>query len=331
MAKAEPDDSGIRIVEVAWQSHQGELMSIRRQVFIDEQSVPEALEIDAEDASAIHLLAYAPAPPEPRESSGPASQAIGCARLLANSHFGRLAVLRKFRQSGVGKQLLNRLEMLARERLRATVIEASAQCDALAFYLKQGFYASMPIYEDAGIPHLDIAKPLEDSGQNLQQSALVLGEDTHLYQQDVSSDTTRLESIGVLLALLSQSPARIDLSLTRPQDPIWRHQQLIDGLSRYLTRSHRHRMRLLIASDDKLSEAPLMQLARRLPSRIQVRINASIQETEWLFYRGPKALAFWRPTQACAFTPSKASKMAESFEQTWQSGHHSRELRRLTI
>ncbi len=71
------------VTHVRWPEHSTELLAIRRTVFVDEQGVPEALEIDGRDDGAWHLLA--------RDAAG---LPVGCVRLLPDAHIGRLAVLR---------------------------------------------------------------------------------------------------------------------------------------------------------------------------------------------------------------------------------------------
>src|SRR5690606_23180495 len=69
-------------IELAnWTDHKDALRVVRRRVFIDEQGVPEALEWDSADASALRVLD--PADKRP----------AGVLRLLGNGSLGRMAVL----------------------------------------------------------------------------------------------------------------------------------------------------------------------------------------------------------------------------------------------
>ncbi|RDD68917.1 GNAT family N-acetyltransferase [Paracoccus versutus] len=127
--------------------------AIRRAVFIIEQSVPEAEEWDGRDGEAIHLLA--------RDASG---AAVGTARILvqgATGKIGRVAVLQSARGTGAGAALIR----AALEELRAmpgvTRAKLGAQTHAIGFYEKLGFAAYGPEYDDAGIPHRDMALDLE--------------------------------------------------------------------------------------------------------------------------------------------------------------------------
>lgn len=126
--------------------------AIRRAVFIVEQNVAEAEEWDGRDGAAIHLLA--------RDASG---AAIGTARILtdgATGKIGRVAVLQSARGTGAGAALIR----AALDRLRATPgitrAKLGAQTHAIGFYEKLGFAAYGPEYDDAGIPHRDMAQDL---------------------------------------------------------------------------------------------------------------------------------------------------------------------------
>lgn len=125
--------------------------AIRRTVFIEEQNVPEALEMDDLDAAAIHLLAV--------EGGRP----VGTARLLIDGEtgkIGRVAVLAERRGTGLGAALI----LAALDELGAipglTTVKLGAQLHALGFYEKLGFTTCGPVYDDAGIPHRDMTRPL---------------------------------------------------------------------------------------------------------------------------------------------------------------------------
>ena len=136
----------VRIVD--WQADGAPLRAIRRAVFVDEQGVPEALEWDDRDARSAHALAV-----------GADGTAIGCARLLPDGHIGRVAVLRPWRRRGVGAALLLRLVDLARERGHASVV-LNAQAQATSFYRRHGFEVTGEAFEEAGIPHVVMQRPL---------------------------------------------------------------------------------------------------------------------------------------------------------------------------
>ena len=127
-----------------WQEAQKDAFEVRREVFILEQGVPEELEIDEHDPTALHVLTY----------SG--INCIGTARLVINSdqsgQIGRMAILRPFRNQGLGRQMMKALIETAKSKgiLHLTL---HAQVSAIPFYEKLGFMADGPTYMEAGIPH----------------------------------------------------------------------------------------------------------------------------------------------------------------------------------
>lgn len=116
---------------------------IRRQVFVEEQHVPEALEWDSADATATHLLACIDGQP------------VGCARVLPEAHIGRMAVLPAWRGQGIGEALLMQAIQCCRQQ-GATQVALSAQTHAVGFYAQVGFVVCSAPYLDAGIPHVDM-------------------------------------------------------------------------------------------------------------------------------------------------------------------------------
>ena len=130
----------VRLSEVPWETHAAELMAVRRAVFIEEQGVPEAEELDGEDAAAKHFLAE-------DEHGNP----IGTARLLASGQIGRMAVLPEWRGRDIGAGLLAR----AVEAARGDGLDVflHAQVHALGFYERNGFKASGDVFLEADIEH----------------------------------------------------------------------------------------------------------------------------------------------------------------------------------
>ncbi|MCA2979305.1 MAG: GNAT family N-acetyltransferase [Myxococcaceae bacterium] len=148
----------ITIVPVQNEGELFQALAIREVVFIEEQSVPESLERDAEDATAFHVLAMK------------GKHAVGTGRLWqlpapppgaqgAWGRIGRMAVLSSDRKAGVGARLLEALEAEARRR-RLDGILLHAQLSAMEFYKRHGYEASGAVFEEAGMPHLEMKKLL---------------------------------------------------------------------------------------------------------------------------------------------------------------------------
>lgn len=121
--------------------------ALRRVVFIEEQGVSEADELDDKDDEAVHLLAM---------DSG---RALGSARLLVTGNtgkIGRVCVLPEGRGRGMGAALIRAGVEHFRERGDLAEVRLGAQTHALGFYAALGFHTVGEVYDDAGIAHRDM-------------------------------------------------------------------------------------------------------------------------------------------------------------------------------
>jgi predicted GNAT family N-acyltransferase len=121
--------------------------ALRRKVFIEEQGVSEADELDDLDDQSIHLLATRNGTP------------IGSARLLAcgdTVKVGRVCVLAEARGTGLGAALMQAVLTESRTLPGIRTVKLGAQTHAIGFYERLGFMACGPEYMDAGIPHRDM-------------------------------------------------------------------------------------------------------------------------------------------------------------------------------
>lgn len=125
--------------------------ALRRTVFIEEQGVAEAEEMDDQDEGAIHLLAW--------QGDCP----VGTARLILKGDIGkigRVCVLPEMRGTGLGAALMRAAMDALRVRPGVARARLGAQTHAIGFYEKLGFVAEGPVYDDAGIPHRDMTREL---------------------------------------------------------------------------------------------------------------------------------------------------------------------------
>ncbi|GGU89536.1 acetyltransferase [Streptomyces litmocidini] len=135
--------------------------AVRREVFVEEQGVPQEIEYDAYDATAAHVLAV-----------GADGLPLGTGRLLHGADavgrtgadasvgsLGRLAVARAARGLGVGAALVRGIEDMARER-GLSAVDLHAQTHALGFYERLGYVAYGPEFPDAGMPHRAMRRAL---------------------------------------------------------------------------------------------------------------------------------------------------------------------------
>ena len=130
-----------------YESHTEDICAIRYEVFIDEQNVPEELEIDGLDGEAKHVLTFVDEVP------------IGTGRILSDGHIGRVAVLKKYRGQGSGKLIMKELIKWAQD-INLEKVWLSSQLHAHSFYLDLGFVCVGEIYKEAGIDHIKMYRAL---------------------------------------------------------------------------------------------------------------------------------------------------------------------------
>ena len=122
--------------------------ALRREVFVWEQKVPEAEELDAADFDATHVIAVAQ------------GEVVGTLRILFEPEhvkLGRVVVRRDWRGRGIARRMMLHAMDLAKAR-GATRFYLTAQTDKLGFYEKLGFVAFGDAFDDGGMPHLAMKK-----------------------------------------------------------------------------------------------------------------------------------------------------------------------------
>ena len=130
-----------------YESNTEDICAIRYGVFVEEQNVPEELEIDGLDNEAKHVLAFID------------GLKIGTGRMLSDGHIGRLAVLKKYRGQGAGKLIMKELMNWAKD-MNLENVWLSSQWHAHSFYLDLGFVCVGEIYKEAGIDHVKMYRVL---------------------------------------------------------------------------------------------------------------------------------------------------------------------------
>lgn len=121
-----------------------EPFAVRREVFIEEQQIPEQDEYDEFETSALHLIVYVD------------EQTAATGRIWhdgKNFRIGRLAVLKPFRGQKIGDLAL-RLLLYKAFSTGAQTVEISAQTYIMPLYRKFGFKEYGGEYLDGGLPHM---------------------------------------------------------------------------------------------------------------------------------------------------------------------------------
>jgi len=127
-------------------------LKIRYEVFVEEQNVPEELEIDDLEEQSHHVVLYQD------------DQPLGTARIYHQGDgvykIQRVAVLNAQRGHGLGAQLMQACEQKI-QQLQGTKMTLGAQLQALPFYEKLGYIVEGPEFMDAGIPHRTVTKTVK--------------------------------------------------------------------------------------------------------------------------------------------------------------------------
>jgi predicted GNAT family N-acyltransferase len=143
--------STTEITAVATKDDMERVLAIRRRVFMDEQGVSEAEEMDGLDCLCRHYLLHFDGQP------------VGTVRVRPlqddEAKVERMAVLPDHRKQGLGALLLNRiLDDYGAAGYRRVVL--NAQTHAEPFYGRFGFVGEGEIFMEAGIPHIRMVRDL---------------------------------------------------------------------------------------------------------------------------------------------------------------------------
>ena len=126
-------------------------IAVRFRVFVAEQSIPAEEELDDEDATATHAIAFY------------GEEVVGTGRWVwradGAAQIGRMAVDAQWRRKGVGGRILDFLEQSARSQglARSTL---HAQDYVKGFYAAHGYREHGESFFEVDIPHVEMRKAL---------------------------------------------------------------------------------------------------------------------------------------------------------------------------
>ena len=294
-----------------WAQDEAALKQLRETVFVREQAVPPEIEWDGRDRDAVHVIA--------RDGE----QAVACGRLLADGKIGRMAVLPAWRGRGVGAAVLAALVDEARQRgLRRVYLHAQAHAEG--FYAGQGFDAEGDRFEEAGIPHVAMARAIDFVDCPVPVAPV--------YQP---------EPFATLLLSLARS-ARRQLAILSPAlDPLLFEPPGVTEALTSLCRQHRQaEVRILVADGRALTArgSGLLALARRLPSKLSLRELP--EHPQWpgdsCVIRDRDGLLALPadPLSGGSYYPDdrpRAAQELDRFDTLWRQGQETAELRALHL
>jgi len=144
------DHDGLDVRVVRTDEEYEDALAVRFAVFVEEQGVPKDLEVDEHEDEAVHFVAYLDGDP------------VGAARLRGQSgdaKVERVAVLPAHRGEGHGAEVMREVEGVAAAREYDRVV-LHAQTRSAGFYDRLGYERVGEEFEEAGIPHVEMRKPL---------------------------------------------------------------------------------------------------------------------------------------------------------------------------
>ena len=126
-------------------------IALRIAVFVHEQRVPMAEELDGRDAIAHHIL------------GGTAQMPLCAARIRlldGAAKIERVCVVKSQRGTGLGARMMHFIHQHFANDPTVTLFKLEAQTYALPFYQKLGYTAHGSEFLDAGIPHYGMTRPV---------------------------------------------------------------------------------------------------------------------------------------------------------------------------
>lgn len=121
--------------------------AIRRQAFVEEQNVPEGVEMDGHDPAARHFGVMVD------------GNIIGTCRVRlmgSAAKIERVAIIKEFRGKGVGQTLMKYILNELGKNGDIELFKLSSQSYAVPFYEKLGFRTRGPEFVEAGMPHYNM-------------------------------------------------------------------------------------------------------------------------------------------------------------------------------
>lgn len=231
------------------------LAAVREPVFQADFGLPPDRVWDSLDAQCRHVIA--------RDLQG---RPIGAGRLTPQHTIGRLAVLPEWRQRGVGRALVDALVDIARQ-LRWPALSLDAEVRAVPFYRKAGFTLVGEPFTENDVVHQPMRLDLAATAPLERQGAVPNAESAEI---EFDGLTPCREA---LLPLLRAARRQLFIH-TRAMDPeLFCGDEVLRELRRIATAGRGAEIRILVQDPETALHdgAPLLALAQRLSSAVQVR------------------------------------------------------------
>jgi predicted GNAT family N-acyltransferase len=301
-----------------------DLRSVRETVFVLEQNVPIEEEWDELDPRCHHVIA--------RDAN---NQPIGTGRLTPEHKIGRMAVLKAWRNKGVGDALMVALMNQARS-LGWTELSLNAQVSAEAFYARHGFQPYGERFMEAGIEHQAMRRTLEPLAAPERGPAAPRGPSVPSVEFDSLHEATE-----ATLAVVQGARREIRL-FTRDLDPVLFSQPaVLEAFKQYAIAGRGGVVQVIVLDPAAVQGQahPLLGLAQRMTSVFQFRTPVDDVDLQvasaflandrdgYLFRAlGSRWEGEWSPAN-----PARTRQLLEHFGRIWERSRPCSEFRALGI
>ncbi len=140
-----------RFEQVTWAADAGDIMEVRKKVFVIEQRFDKEILCDTSDGSSYHVIVH-----------DKYAKPIACGRLTPDGKIDKIAVLINHRGEGIGSSILTQLVAIAKSH-NIHDLTLNAEKELVRFYDQQSFHIDGPVYMKQGVPHQRMSKKLVNS------------------------------------------------------------------------------------------------------------------------------------------------------------------------
>ncbi|MCB1615123.1 MAG: GNAT family N-acetyltransferase [Pseudomonadales bacterium] len=297
-----------------WENDGQVLKSIREAVFIKEQHVPENLEWDEEDETAIHFL------------TSINEQPVATARITTKGQLGRCAVLENYRGQGVGSAML-RFILLQASSCGFTQLFLYSQTHAIGFYKQFGFEEEGSEFLDAGIPHKKMSRFLPPDRSSISKGSLEQFQHFHECREWILKLLAEAEKC---ICIFSESldPLLLDSS------------EIASLLIAFRKRSTKTSIRLLVKNTRplKLTSHRLVKIGQRSDNILEIRTFDVPKGSYPYFYIITDDINILFRANEESYLGSvnldnraRVKAQQEEFDQLWNVAYTDPELKKLTL
>jgi predicted GNAT family N-acyltransferase len=321
--------------EVQWSSTRKLIRSLRKSVLVTELGLPDSMMEDEEDPEQLHF------------QSQSNRQTIGSIRMDLKGHISRLAVDSEFRGKGVGNALVEAATGKARRfGLKSVQLEGRVELDQ--FYRQAGFLPQGESFTEHELQHQsyvrlldysDAFKPARTSEAGVayadEDSAYVLGETAAFLLLRREDEFRR-----VILAMSRQATQSIRILSPMLDHKLFDSTELYEAFSALARRNKYTRIEVLLYDSHRVVKNghALLEIARRLPSSIAIRIvHPELRSTNYEFVLADGAGVIYRQDyesyegSANFKDITECNRLNRQFQRAWESGLQDPNLRQLKI